>query len=326
MRRPGETRRLPNDNRAMSIRALACLSLLAALASPGGAATITVGPGGDVPRFSMAVQRAIDGDVIEILPGEYVGDVAVLTQRRLHIRGIGARPVFVAAGHSAEGKAIWVVRNGDITIENVEFRGARVPDGNGAGIRFERGRLRVQACVFLDNEMGLLTGNAADAEIVVRDSEFGLAPTLAGALHHLLYIGRIARAEIGGNHFHQGYRGHLIKSRARVTRIVDNTIVDGPLGQASYEIDLPNGGLALVSNNRIGQAAATGNHAMLSFGAEGNAWPASRLVMRRNMFINDGPPSDDLVRVWWSRLPPGARADSRGDRLIGPGVLAPLTR
>jgi hypothetical protein len=48
--------------------------------------------------------------------------------------------VLLAAGHSAEDKAILVVRNGEVRIENIEFRGTRVPDGNGAGIRFERGR------------------------------------------------------------------------------------------------------------------------------------------------------------------------------------------
>lgn len=299
---------------------LVLLVMLVAM-RPATAATLVVGPGGDTSSFADAVQQARDGDVIDVLPGEYRDDVAVLTQRRLHIRGVGRRPVFVAGHRSAEGKAIWVVRNGDITIENIEFRGARVPDGNGAGIRFERGRLEVLNCAFLDNEMGLLTGNVEDAELLVRNSEFGLAPLHAGGLHHLLYIGRIARAEVTDSHFHQGYRGHLIKSRARQSRIVGNTIVDGPLGQASYEIDLPNGGLAEVLDNLIGQSPGTGNDAMVSFGAEGKAWPESRLVLRGNVFVNDGPAVDDLVRVWWSRLPPRAEVQAQDNRLIGPGRL-----
>ena len=306
----------------------ACLFF--ALALPLGtafAATITVGPGGDAARFSEAVRLAQDGDTIEVLPGDYLGDVAVLTQQRLHVRGLGARPVFHAAGRHAEGKAIWVVRGGSVTIENIEFRGARVPDQNGAGIRHEAGRLQVIGCSFVDNEMGLLTSNDGNAELVVRDSRFELAPHRPGkGLTHLLYVGRIRRVEITGSHFAQGWRGHLIKSRAKESRIVGNHIVDGPLGEASYEIDLPNGGLALVADNRIGQSAHPGNQTMLSFGAEGEAWEHSRLELRNNEFRNDAEGSDALVRIWWGRLPAAAQAHGKGNRLIGPGRLPALTR
>ncbi len=54
--------------------------------------------------------------------------------------------MLIADGKSAEGKAIWVIRNGDFHIENIEFRGARASDRNGAGIRFERGKLCLRNC------------------------------------------------------------------------------------------------------------------------------------------------------------------------------------
>jgi hypothetical protein len=314
------------DNGAMGHR-LACLFIASALPMAAAfAATVTVGPGGDATRFSDAVRLAGDGDTIAVMPGDYLGDVAVLTQRRLHVRGVGARPVFHAAGRHAEGKAIWVVRGGDVTIENIEFRGARVPDQNGAGIRFEQGRLQVLDCSFVDNEMGLLTSNDGEAELVVRNSSFEMAPHRPGGLTHLLYIGLIRRVEITGSRFTQGHRGHLIKSRARESRIVGNDIVDGPLGEASYEIDLPNGGDAWVADNRIGQSARTQNHTMLSFGAEGKAWPQSRLELRGNEFRNDADGTDELVRIWWSRLPPSAEVRGQGNKLIGPGRLPALTR
>jgi hypothetical protein len=47
----------------------------------------------------------------------------VWTQDKLIIRGAAERPVMLADGKSAEGKAIWVVRGGKVRIENVEFRG-----------------------------------------------------------------------------------------------------------------------------------------------------------------------------------------------------------
>lgn len=295
-----------------------CLLFLLSLAAP--AATITVGAGGDAPTMAEALLRAQDGDTLELFSGDHVGDVAVITQRRLTIRGREPRPVVHAAGRHAEGKAIWVVRDGDITIDNVEFRGARVPDGNGAGIRFERGRLTLTRCAFIDNEMGLLSANFDDAELRISDSEFGQAPTHAGSLHHLLYVGRIARVDIQRSRFQQGFRGHLIKSRARISRIVGNTIVDGPGGRASYEIDLPNGGFATVEDNLIGQSATPENSAMLAFGAEGHAWSDSRLVLRHNHFVNDGPAAE-LVRVWRDKLPANASVLSEGNRLTGPGHL-----
>ena len=308
---------------------LACLTFAAVALALGsaGAATITVGPGGDAARFSDALRLARDGDTIEVMPGDYLGDVAVLTHQRLHVRGVGTRPVFQAAGRHAEGKAIWVVRGGSVTIENIEFRGARVPHQNGAGIRHETGRLQVIGCSFVDNEMGLLTSNDGDAELVVRDSRFELAPHRPGhGLTHLLYVGRIRRMEVSGSRFTQGWRGHLIKSRAQHSRIVGNEIVDGPLGEASYEIDLPNGGMALVADNRIGQSMHTGNQTMLSFGAEGDAWAESRLELRNNEFRNEAEGTDALVRLWWERLPASTQVRGEGNRLIGPGRLPALTR
>jgi hypothetical protein len=88
--------------------------------------------------------------------------------------------VLLADGRSAEGKAILVVRsaheNSDIRVENIEFRGARVADRNGAGIRFERGQLQVVHCAFVDNENGTLTAGHADAQPSISDSDFSQAP------------------------------------------------------------------------------------------------------------------------------------------------------
>ena len=294
---------------------------LVGVALDAPAATWTVGPQRDSPSFAEALSRAKDGDVIEVQPGSYFGQVAVIRQRYLTIRGVGARPVFEGAGRHAEGKAIWVVREGDITIENIEFRGARVPDFNGAAIRLERGRLTLRHCAFFDNEMGVLTGNVSDSELSIEDSEFGLAPQHPGDLHHLVYVGRIARVSIRRSRFHGGHIGHLIKSRARESVITHNHIVDGPQGRASYEIDLPNGGLARVADNTIGQSALTENPVMVAYGAEGAAWPRSALTLENNLLINDRLAGGVFVRVWRERLPAHTLVTVRGNRLMGPGSI-----
>jgi hypothetical protein len=288
---------------------------------PLHAAVIVVEPGGEVATLAAAVQRSRDGDTIELRSGDYRGDVAVIERRRLTIRGVGARPRLVADGRDAEGKAIVVVRGGDVRIDNVEFRGARVASGNGAGIRFERGRLHLVRCAFHDNQMGLLTGNDGAAELTIEASEFGEAPREPGSLHHLLYVGRIASATVTGSRFSRGYLGHLVKSRARRTVLAYNLIVDGAQGRASYEVDLPNGGDALLVGNVIGQSALSPNTTLVSFGAEGAPWSASRLRMVNNTLVNASAVPATFVRVWDERLPAGVDVTLLNTLTVGPGSL-----
>lgn len=302
-------------------RIAAVLLGLAAAAAPLHAAVIVVDPGGEVATLAEAVKRSRDGDVIELRSGDYRGDVAVIERRQLTIRGVGARPRLIADGHSAEGKAIVVVRGGDVRIENVEFRGARVADGNGAGIRFERGRLHLVRCAFFDHQMGLLTGNDGEAELTIEDSEFGAAPREPGLLHHLLYVGRIGSVTVTGSRFGDGWRGHLLKSRARRTVLAYNLIVDGAQGSASYEVDLPNGGDALLVGNVVGQGALSPNLTLVSFGAEGQAWGESRLRMVNNTMVNAAATAATFVRVWGERLPAGVEVTLVNNLTVGPGGL-----
>lgn len=250
-------------------------------------ATMVVGPGEKVTSIAEAARQARDGDVIEIRPGVYRGQPAVWTQNNLVIRGAGERPVMLADGKSAEGKAIWVVRGGKLRVENIEFRGARVADLNGAGIRLEKGSLSVRGCAFFDNEMGILTANRSELTLEVVDSEFGDAPRTQGDLHHLLYVGAIGKFTLRGSRFSNGYLGHLVKSRARENHILYNMLVDGAGGKSSYELEFPNGGVAYVVGNTIGQSAGTDNPRIVSYGAEGPRWPENALYMAHNTLIND---------------------------------------
>ncbi|QKS30552.1 MAG: hypothetical protein HT579_17505 [Candidatus Accumulibacter similis] len=288
----------------------------------GGGRTIVVGEREQVRSISEAARLARDGDTIEIRPGEYRRQAVVWTQERLTIRGVGKRPVLIADGDNAEGKALWVVRSAQMTIDNLEFRGARVAAGNGAGIRFETGHLKVVRCAFFDNEMGILTSNAADAVLEVEDSEFGAAPRHAGALHHLLYAGTIARLKVSGSRFQQGHLGHLIKSRARTSSILYNLLVDGATGSASYELEFPNGGVAWVIGNIIGQSATTDNPVVVSYGAEGERWPDNALYLVHNTLVDDTP-GGRFLQVWSDRLPAGTEVWTINNLLVGRGILAP---
>ncbi len=294
-----------------------------ALWQPARASTTwRVGPGEALTRVADALRQAQDGDTIAVLPGTYRADVAVIVQRRLHIVGLGEQPVLQADGAQAEGKAIWVVRDGAITVENIAFRGCRVPSGNGAGIRFERGHLQLRRCSFSDNQMGLLTGNHGDAELDIADCQFGDAPDNPGSLPHLLYVGRIARLQLAGSLLQQGRVGHLLKSRARAATITGNRFDDGRTGRASYEVDLPNGGQVVLEDNTLVQSPLTENPVMLSYGAEGQAWPDSQLILRRNTFVNRRSRGGSFVRVWADRLPPDTVVRTEHNQWLGAGDLA----
>jgi hypothetical protein len=260
---------------------------------------------------------AHNGEVIEILSGDYRGQPAIWTQDNLTIRGNGERPVLFADGRDAEGKALWVVRGGAIRIENLEFRGARVRDGNGAGIRFERGRLSIHRCAFIDNEMGILTGNSPELTLEISDSEFADAPRHEGTLHHLLYVGAIGRFVLTGSRFSNGYRGHLVKSRARENHVRNNLLADGPDGRASYELEFPNGGLAHVVGNVIAQSATTDNPILVSYGAEGSRWPDNVLHFEYNTLINERHEGGTFLRLWPEKFPDGLDARILDNLTIG---------
>ena len=274
---------------------------------------IRVGPLREIKTISMASRLAKDGDIIEIDAGDYRADVASWDRAELTIRGKGDRVRLIASGAHAEGKAIWVIKRGRTTIENIEFIGARVPDRNGAGIRFEQGHLIIRNCLFFNNENGLLA-TGGDAVLEIENSEFGYNGAGDGQTHNL-YAGNIKALKITGSYFHHANVGHLIKSRAEKNDITYNRLSDEPGGRASYELEFPNGGVARVIGNIIQQTSRGSNSTLVSFGAEGYAWPTNALYLSHNTLVNDEPRGGALLRV-----APGAQyVVTRNNLLIGKG-------
>jgi hypothetical protein len=276
---------------------------------------VQVGPEAAVTSIAEAARLAQDGDTVEVQAGEYRGDVAVWRQKELTIRAVGGRAVLHADGQHAEGKAIWVIRNGEFVIEGFDFVGTRVPDGNGAGIRFERGKLTVRDSRFLDNQMGLLTGNDRSAVLVVERCEFS-GPSDGARWYHNLYVGQIDKLTVTGSWSHSARKGHLLKTRARENHILHNILSDGN-GTASYELEFPNGGEAQVVGNLIEQSKHSANRVIVSYGAEGYRWPANRLHMKDNRLVNG-----QANRAVFVRIAPGdARAELVNNVWVGRGIL-----
>ena len=314
---------LPTPSLLRRVRRLVAAALLAA-STAAPAAVIIVGPDESVTRIADAARLARDGDTVLIKPGTYRGVVAVWPQKSLEIRGRGTRPVLQADGRDAEGKGIWVFVNGHFKVDNIAFRGARVADGNGAGIRMEQGSLEVRNCSFEDNQNGILTANFDDTELRVINSTFDKAPHDELGLHHLLYVGRIKHFVLEGSHLQRGYRGHLVKSRARLNEVRYNLLSDGPEGAASYELEFPEGGVAVVTGNVIAQSAASGNPVVIGYGAEAGNRPVNRLFLSHNTLINKGIRPAWFVRAWTDKLPAGTEIVTRNNLTVGFGLFTLL--
>ena len=258
-----------------------------AVPSPGSR-VLRVGPQETVKTLSEAARLAKDGDVVEVVAGDYLAPQAVWHQRRLSIRSVGGNARMLGQGKVAEGKAIWVIRDGQFSIEGIDFIGARATDRNGAGIRLERGQLTVRHCLFWDSDSGILTGGGAGQEaglLHVESSEFGYLG-FGDGLSHAIYVGEIGRFQISHSYLHHGKVGHLIKSRALVNHIRYNRITDEAAGRSSYQIDLPNGGLSVVLGNLIQKGPLAENGTLVSYGAEGLGRGSHRLYLVNNTLVN----------------------------------------
>ena len=274
------------------MRRAAALPLLAALAGTARAATLLVGPGAPYPTPSAAAAAARDGDVVRIAAGRYA-DCAVWRADRLLIAGAGMDAT-VIADMACQGKGLFVIRGRDVTVRDLALVGARVPDGNGAGIRAEGGSLTVQRVRFADDENGILTAGNPAATLTVLDSDFLRDGRCARvwACAHGIYAGRIGRLVVRDTRFRATREGHHIKSRALATEITGCDIADGPDGTASYLIDIPNGGAVRITGNRLEKGPRSENAATaIMLGAEGVRNPTPAIRITGNRLIDDGAPT-----------------------------------
>jgi hypothetical protein len=144
--------------------------------------------------------------------------------------------------------------------------------------------------------MGPLTSNDPQAELIVENSEFAHNKRLDGH-NHQLYAGGIGKLTVRGSYFHQGHIGHLLKSRAAVNHLFYNRFTDELGGTASYEVEFPNGGVAVLVDNVVQQSSTSENGILVSMGAEGYTWPKHALVLVNNTLVDNRPAERVFVRV-----------------------------
>ena len=268
--------------------AMAMLLLIAAALAPTRAATLEVGPDKTFKQPSQAIAAAHDGDTVLIAAGQYF-DCAIVRTPNLTIAGSAPDGAAVLTDKTCGGKGMLVTDANNITVRNLTLTRARVPDGNGAGIRAEAVNLTVDRVRFINNQNGILANAVPDSTITIRNSLFERNGTCEQACAHGIYISHIKEVRVENSTFVGTKQGHHIKSRAARTEVIGCDISDGPEGTGSYEIDVPNGGTLVARNNRIEKGPKAENHAaVIILGEEGVTQPTPEIVIENNTFRNAG--------------------------------------
>ncbi len=204
-----------------------------------------------------------------------------------------------------EGKATIVMRGQSAKIDGIIFQNIAVADGNGAGIRLEKGDLTVTRSVFRNSEQGILTANDNSGSIIVDQSTFsGLGRCDRGlACAHSIYVGDYGALTVTRSRFERGNGGHYVKSRsARVD--INNNAFDDVRGKATnYMIDLPAGSVGKISRNRFVQGQNKENYsAFIAVAAEGRVNTSSGLnVTNNDASLAPGVKRNTVFLANWSR-------------------------
>ncbi len=236
-----------------------------------------------------------DGDTIYIDSGTYQNDLQVTwSKNNLYISGLNGVPVIVAgdkiANDNSNGKGIFVIQGNNTHIENIEFRNSQVPDHNGAGIRQEGSDLYVSHCIFNSNEMGILQGGTIpNCTIKIEFCKFSNNGSLANqGYQHNIYINHIDSLIFQYNYTYDAIaQGHELKSRADNNFILYNKIANYT-SEDSRNIDLPNGGTAVIMGNIIVQGPNSANTNIIGYGLEGNInKPPHNIWICNNTIVNN---------------------------------------
>jgi hypothetical protein len=259
--------------------------IAAMIASPVAAQPFVVQPTGrSYATLDEAVKAIGDGDAaILIAPGTY-HECAVQTQGRITYRAtVPGSVTFERA--VCEDKAALVLRGRAATVEGLVFRHFGVADGNGAGVRLEKGALTVRDSAFRDSEEGIIGNDDAAADIVVDRSTFSGLGRCDRDLScaHSIYIGFYRSLTVTRSRFERGRGGHYVKSRAGRIAVSDCSFDDTGGRTTNYMIDLSAGATGRIERNIFVQGLDKENHsAFIAVAAESRTNVSAGLTVTGN--------------------------------------------
>lgn len=264
----------------------ASLALIAsATSAQNGTAPYTVAESG---RGFGSLQQAVDAigqseGTIIIRPGSY-RDCAVQTTGNIAFRAsVPGQVVF--DGGICEDKAALVLRGGGASVDGIVFQNMGVRDGNGAGIRLEKGDLAITRSIFRNSEEGILSADDTGAAITIDQSTFsGLGRCDRGlSCAHSVYIGNYGSLTVTRSRFERGNGGHYLKSRAAVIHVSNNAFDDSRGKETNYMIDLPGGATGEITKNEFVQGESKENYsAFITVAPEGKTRSSAGLSISNN--------------------------------------------
>lgn len=258
-----------------------------------------------------------DGEgTVRIAPGTY-RECAVQNAGRVTITATEPGKV-IFTRIACEGKAALVLRGRGAQVEGIVFSHIEVGDGNGAGIRIEKGPLVVSNAMFLDSQSGILSAEDPNGTVVIDHSTFsglGHDPTGYGA--HSIYMGRYKSLKVTNCRFERGQGGHYVKTRAPYVEVLDSSFDDSHGHMTNYMIDLSNGARGRIAGNEFVDGRDKDNHStLITVGPEGAKNDSSGLVVENNRALL--APGADYKPVFvgnWSGEPLVIRGN-----ILGPGI------
>ncbi len=262
--------------------------------SAGIAATATAQQG-DAPFRVAETGRGYDqlNDAVASI-GNGTGTILIApgTYRQCALQSAGivtyraAKPgTAIFDGAICEEKAALVLRGRGATIDGLVFQNLRVPDGNGAGIRLEKGDLDVTQSLFRNSEEGILTHDDPTAEITIDYSTFQHLGRCDRDLScaHSIYTGDFGSLTVTHSRFEMGDGGHYLKTRSGKVDIRDNSFDDSAGHLTNYMIDLSNGASGMISGNEMVQGKDKDNYsAFITVAPEGKTHESSGLTITGN--------------------------------------------
>ena len=302
--------------RALIAAAALALPLAAASAQPVPDAFTIVESG---QRFAK-LQQAVDAvgnarATIRIQPGTY-RQCAVQTEGVIVYEAAEPGSVTFMA-RACEGKATLVLRGIGAEVRGITFSNIKVPDGNGAGIRLEKGALNVAQARFQDSQQGILTADDPAGRIFITRSTFtglGTCENSAGCAHSI-YIGNYGSLTVRESRFERGTGGHYVKARSREVAIENNSFDDANGKATNYMIDLPAGSTGRIADNWFVQGRDKENYsAFIALGAEDLLHPSDGLQVVDNeaRFVPGLTRSSAFLADWTA-----SRIVMQGNRISG---------
>ena len=225
----------------------------------------------------------------------------------------------VLDGTACEGKAALVLRGRRARIDGLVFANMAVPDGNGAGIRLEKGDLAISQSWFRDSQQGILTANGESGSVTVDKTTFSRLGTCEGpgGCAHSIYVGDYGALTVTRSRFESGRGGHYLKSRAGRIAVLDSSFDDSAGRATKYLIDLPAGASGRIAGNWFVQGKDKENYsAFIALAAEGKVHPSDGLAIDgNNARLAPGVSRETVFVADWSGDQPVVGVNTLGEGL-----------